>query len=83
MQADELIRLTRKQPFEPFTIHMSDGASYPIRHPEQMVITHRAVYVGINGKSDLPGAFDDVAICSLVHVTRLTPGVAEAGSKRQ
>lgn len=82
MQANEILQLARNAPFQPFTIHMSDGSAYAIRHPEQVMVSQRSVHVGINGGSDTPDAFDDIAICSLVHVTRLTPGVAGAGSKR-
>jgi len=71
---DEVIKVARKTPFEPFTIHMSDGSQYPVRHPEQMVISRRALYVGTND-GDIAAAFDDVVICDLIHVTRLTPGV--------
>ena len=34
MYADDLMRLLNKQPFRPFRLHLSNGKSHDIRHPE-------------------------------------------------
>ena len=79
MRPDEITRLLKRRPFEPFTLCMSDGSSYPVRHPDQVIVTPRAAYVGVrvNGKRGLD---QDVVICDLVHVTRLGP-LAKRGAK--
>jgi hypothetical protein len=72
MRPAEVLKLLRRAPFEPFAIFLSDGSRYEVRHPDQVILTPRAIYVGIagNGRSTVA---QDVVICDLVHVTRLVP----------
>jgi hypothetical protein len=77
MHPDDLIAALRRQPFVPFRLHVSDGAAYDIRHPEQVLVTRRAAHVGVGGDGPIP---DHAVIVALVHVSRLeelpaaTPG---------
>ncbi len=72
MRIEELTKLFKRQPFRPFTIHMSDGSAYTAAHPDQVILTPRAAYVGIgNGEDD--AVVQDVIICDMVHITRLGP----------
>ena len=72
MRAEEITRLLSRTPFEPFRIHMSGGSDYPVNHPDQVIVTPRAAYVGVrvNGKRQIA---QDVVICDVVHITRLAP----------
>lgn len=36
------------QPFKPFTIHMADGKSVGVTHPECMLLTHKGRTVVVN-----------------------------------
>lgn len=72
MRIEELQRLLRRRPFQPFGLHMSDGSMYPVRHPDQVILTPRAAYVGVDVDPEAPLA-QDVVICDLIHVTRLAP----------
>jgi len=72
MRVAEVVKLLRRAPFEPFVVCLSDGASCQVRHPDQIIVTPRALYVGIAGNGRSPLA-QDVVICDLVHVTRLAP----------
>lgn len=60
----------KAQPFVPFRIQVSDGATYEIPHPDFVLITHRTLHIGIPGRREFPL---DTAICDLTHVTRLEP----------
>lgn len=72
MRIEELYKLVRRRPFEPFEIFMSDGSAYPVTHPDQIILTPRAAYVGLD--SDADGVIaQDVVICDSVHITRLGP----------
>lgn len=72
MRFEEVQKLFRTMPFEPFAIHLSDGSTYEVRRPDQVLLTPRAVYVGVqNGRHER--VFQDIVICDLVHVTRLAP----------
>ena len=72
MRIDEFHKLLRRRPFEPFSIYMSDGSAYPVTHPDQIIVTPRALYVGLDNDAEGLTA-QDVVICDLVHVTRLGP----------
>ncbi|MFQ5495519.1 MAG: hypothetical protein ACE5EX_09075 [Phycisphaerae bacterium] len=72
MRIQELQELVQRRPFEPFIIYMSDGSEYPVSHPDQVILTPRAAYVGIGGGNGALVA-EDVVICDLAPMTRLGP----------
>lgn len=41
MQFEDLERRLRTRPFRPFRIHLTDGASYEVRHPEMCLLGRR------------------------------------------
>jgi hypothetical protein len=63
MMNSEVIRqLVSRRPFEPFTLHVSGGEAYEVRHPETVAVGKQRLVV-VNPESD------QMAICSLLHVT--------------
>lgn len=70
MDADELYQKVREHPFEAFRIHVSDGTSYEVKHPEQIMIGRRSCHVGI---SDREGPFQKIAVVANIHITRIEP----------
>ena len=70
MDANELYQKVREHPFEAFRIHLSDGKSYGVRHPEQIMVGRRSSHVGI-GDGERP--FQKIAAVSNIHITRLEP----------
>jgi hypothetical protein len=63
MMNSEVIRqLVLRRPFEPFTVHLSEGESYEVRHPETVALGRQRI-VMVDPDSD------QMAICSLLHVT--------------
>jgi hypothetical protein len=84
MHPDEVLAALRRQPFVPFRLHVADGASYDIRHPELLWVSPRAAYVGIPAAA--PGLIERAVTISLGHVSRLeelpaspTPGAGQGG----
>ena len=49
MRAEELLELLRVRPFVPLRIHMTDGATYDIRHPDLVSVTLTEAIVGQHG----------------------------------
>jgi len=46
MNRESISDLVRQQPFRPFTIHLSDGSSYPVPHPDAILLARgKAVIV--------------------------------------
>lgn len=68
MPPDELYAVLRRQPFTPFRMHVADGAAHDIRHPEMVLITRRAAYVGIPADDPIP---ERAVIVALIHISEL------------
>jgi hypothetical protein len=71
MNAEQLIAHLRAQPFLPFRMFMSDGASYEVRHPELAMVGRREVVVALPQVRDRP--IDRFAYCDPLHITRIEP----------
>ncbi len=81
MNPQELENLLTTAPFEPFGIYMSDGSTYPVTHPDQVILTPRVAHVGLGRARNGRGrTVREVVICALMHITRLGP-VPEADPK--
>jgi hypothetical protein len=76
MPPDELLRAARRRPFEPFRIHVSDGAAYDISHPDMILPGQRSLVVGLPGDPQRP--YEQFVTIALLHVTRLEPLVSPA-----
>jgi hypothetical protein len=71
MHTRELLNLQRERPFVPVRIHVSDGASYEVRHPEMMLVTASLVFIALGGKNgDVPESW---VRCDPLHITRVDP----------
>lgn len=75
MRRDEVIQAIRTSPFRPFRLHVSDGTTFDIRHPEMVMITHTAVVVGIldngdNGEDVYP-EIERSTMVDLLHLTQI------------
>lgn len=69
-----------REPFRPFLIHLSDGSSYEVRHPEMALVTRNTVAVAVDaGNADLP---EDMVLCDPLHITKLAP-LGNSGKKRR
>ncbi len=68
MRPEDFHEFTRKRPFAPFRIHVTDGRTYDILHPDQVMPLRSRVVIGVGGERDIP---DHTEHISLVHVIRL------------
>ncbi|MGC1272980.1 MAG: hypothetical protein WBC44_04685 [Planctomycetaceae bacterium] len=71
MNATEIRELLRVRPFRPVRIHLSDGRTFEVRHPEQALISHSTMYIGI-GEDQEYNVADKIERISLLHVTGVT-----------
>ena len=67
MNPDQLEKLRTGRPFVPFTIHMSDGASYEIPSSEYVIRTKSGRSIAV-----LTGDGETFAILDMLHVSRIT-----------
>ena len=73
MRHPELVQALRSRPFRPFRIHVSDGASYDIRHPDVVLVTPTYAIVGAPMEDEQPPLVERHDIVDLSHMTRLQP----------
>ena len=66
MRALEFVELLRRKPFIPLRIHMSDGMTYDIFHPDNIIVSLSRVDIGRG--SEPHGIVDRVDYCWLEHV---------------
>ena len=71
MRPDDVLKLLRARPFQPFRISLSDGQQYEVRHPEMALVSRSAVEVGIPGPRGPDGPLQRIVTCALVHITRM------------
>ncbi len=71
MRRQELIEVLTAQPFRPFRMYVSDGATYVIRHPDLVWVSPSSAFVGAP-EGGRPGpAIEGWNIVDLGHITRL------------
>jgi hypothetical protein len=69
MHPDEVFAAVRRKPFVPFRLHISDGSSFDVLHPDLALVTRRSVILAMSGD---PTQIPERAITiAMVHVTGL------------
>jgi hypothetical protein len=63
----------QRRPFRPFRIHVTDGSTYDIRHPDQVVCMLLAVWVVTPGADPSGVPWDLPTTISLQQISRLVP----------
>jgi hypothetical protein len=77
MPLEQLLEWVRRRPFVPFRVHMSDGGSYEVRHPDLIMPGARSVIIGIPGIALPEGVYEHTVLVALIHITRLEPLAAQ------
>ena len=73
MRPEDVLQLLRRRPFEPFRIHVSDGSTFEVRHPELAIVERSKVIIGVPGRDGPEGPVERSVFCALIHITRLEP----------
>ena len=47
VSSEDIQSVVRKRPFEPFRLHMSNGMTVDVRHPEMILVADEAMVVAI------------------------------------
>lgn len=71
MTAKDLQKRVREQPFVPFRVVVSEGASYDVRHPDQVMVRRDAIVIGVPSEDD--GYIDATVMVDLMYVVSLDP----------
>lgn len=73
MRQESLLNWTRKQPFEPFAVHMTDGAKYEVRHPDMIMPMRGEVFMLALPRPGDPNRGDKAIMLSYFHITKVEP----------
>ena len=75
MRPEDLLRALHVQPFAPFRLHLTDGRSFEVSHPEFLMVTQRVAHVGVYPTSPANGmmVFDYTETIALIHIVSLEP----------
>ena len=70
MRPEEINELLKTRPFVPLRIHMTDGKTFDIYHPDRVLVLRSRVDIGVpaDAASEI---LDRVEHCSLLHVVRV------------
>lgn len=71
MHPDEIYAHIRRQPFHPLRVHVTDGATFEIRHPEFALLTMTNLHIAL--PQDLGGIPERSVYIAPEHVTHIEP----------
>jgi hypothetical protein len=73
MPSNDLLQALRRRPFIPFLIHVSDGTTYEIRHPELVMVGIASAIVGMPPAGQAQPPYERFETVDLRHIVRLAP----------
>ena len=81
MSPDDLLAYTRRRPFEPFRIWVSNGEHYDICHPELCMPGFTATVIGLSRDPSKPAA-ERFEMVSMLHIVKVEPLAPAAPAKK-
>jgi hypothetical protein len=73
LRPEEVQAFQRKTPFEPFRVHLSDGTTYDVKHPELIMVGERSVVIGVPRSENGGTVYHRSETVALIHIVRLVP----------
>lgn len=70
MRPEEVTELLKTRPFVPLRIHLTDGRTFDLYHPDRVLVLRGRVDIGV-GPDPVSGVLDRVEHCSLLHIVRI------------
>jgi hypothetical protein len=71
MAPNELLAAVRRRPFRAFRLHLSDGSSYEVRHPETFLVGNRTSVLGLTREGAREPIADRYVYVDTLHITQL------------
>jgi hypothetical protein len=70
MQMQDVQQRLQQSPFKPFRMHLTDGSSYEVRHPELILLGRRSLILGIPIRPE--GRIIETAVhIDFMHIVRM------------
>ena len=77
MRPEDLREFTRRQPFEPYRIHLTGGKTYDVVHPDQVIVFRSRIIIGVGDENGIPEHAEHVALIHIVRIEELQSEVAQ------
>lgn len=71
MMSEDIRQFLLSKPFEPFRLHVTEGSTYDIFHPDAVFVTR--TYIVIAPIQWDRGLHEGFVKCDPLHITRITP----------
>ena len=68
MKPEELIELLAERPFRPLRLHMSNGRTHEVRHPENAIVGEGVVALGVPQEGS---EWPRIRLVSLAHINEV------------
>jgi hypothetical protein len=68
MRPDEFQALLRNRPFRPFRIHLSNGLTFDVRHPEMALLGRSLVWIHVPESQGPPAVAEQRWFIVLIHI---------------
>ena len=72
MTAEELIELLEERPFKPLRLHLADGRTREVRHPEMALVSETLVAIGVPGDEGTKVPMK-MTFCSMPNIVEVEP----------
>jgi hypothetical protein len=80
MPPTDLLQALRRRPFVAFRLHVSDGTTYEVKHPEMLMVAAESAVVGLPGTPfPLVLRWEIVALAHIVRLEPLEPAAPAKG----
>jgi hypothetical protein len=67
---EELQKIARQQPFEPFRLILTTGATFDVRHPDLIMVGRRSATIGLTNKPNRT-IYDYTVTVDLLHIVAI------------
>jgi hypothetical protein len=79
-RAQDLVDLLRADPFEPFTIWLTDGTKYDIHHPAFAIVDNSKITLGLPTDQSPDRPAERTVYIAVLHIRRIEPMAQPAAS---
>jgi len=73
VRLEDIRSLTRKAPFQPFRVFLTNGQTFDIFHPDMILATPGTAHISVAADDGPDRMKDQVVIVSLYHIQKIEP----------
>jgi hypothetical protein len=70
MSPDEIYEVLKQQPFRPVRLHMSNGRTHDLKHPDDVIVTAESLAVGVYSEGQ---RWPTLRMLSLININEIEP----------